>query len=154
MLCTLHSVLTTQSQIFCHHVLGPFTLYYPPTRHPSGMHHTFVCIYEFQFYVPCGSKIIWFLSPFNIFFILIFMPLQMRQREASKPTFILESNTGSLWRNQCILCHLVFCVICLWQVEMCSFCSLQECFGSKILCINSSHIYLRRRRRLGEIEES
>ena len=59
----IHCVPTTQSQIILpHHTFDPFTFYYSSTSLPSGIHHTVVCVSEFQFYSPQMSEIIWFLA--------------------------------------------------------------------------------------------
>ena len=54
-----------QSQtIFCHHILvfGPLYPLQLPHTLPSGNYHTVACVYEFQFYAPHMSEIIWFLA--------------------------------------------------------------------------------------------
>ena len=71
MICILHCVPNTQSQIrFCHHIFGPLYPLLPVQPLPSGNHYTLVCVYEFQFYIPHTSEIIWFLA-FSDWFILL-----------------------------------------------------------------------------------
>ena len=62
MICILHCVPITHSQIiFSHYIVAPspFTLL-PPF--PSGNLHAAFCVYEFQFYIPHTSEILWFLA--------------------------------------------------------------------------------------------
>lgn len=57
----LYCVPASQSQIFCHHVLG---ILHPHPPIPFGNHYTAICVHEFQLYIPHMSETIWFL-PFS-----------------------------------------------------------------------------------------
>ena len=62
-LCILNCVPVIQRQvIFHHHIFGPLYPLLPPSPFPSSNHHTVVCVYESQFYIPHRSEIIWFVA--------------------------------------------------------------------------------------------
>ena len=48
--------------IFHHHIFGLLYPLLPPNPFPSSNHHTVVCVYESQFYIPHMSEIIWFVA--------------------------------------------------------------------------------------------
>ena len=71
MICILHCVPTTKSQvIFHHHIFGSLYFLLYPHPYPSANHHTVVCVYEFHFYIPHMSWIIWFLAYSDLFFLV------------------------------------------------------------------------------------
>ena len=122
--------------------LAPFNPLLPSHSLPCGNHHTVVYVYEFQFYIPHMSKIIWFLAFSNWFILLGIILSRSTQHCCHKWQYFIfsygsvlfhcvyVSHRRALWLSPCLghrdYEHRGVCVNCTSIPPVPSLCSDHE----------------------------